>query len=51
MPALVLIPLLGLAIGLGWAARGGGRSTPGVALSLVSLVASIGVLAAVGGAA
>jgi hypothetical protein len=51
MPAVVLIPLVGLAVGMGWTARGGRRSTPGVALALVSLVATIAVLSSVGGAA
>ena len=51
MPALLLIPLIGLSIGFGWAARGGDRSTPGFALALVSLVGSIGALATVGGSA
>jgi hypothetical protein len=45
----VLLPPVGLAVALFWAARGGHQSTPAPLIAIVSLVAAIAMLAAVGG--
>jgi hypothetical protein len=45
----VLLPPVGLAVALLWAARGGRRATPAPLIAIVSLLAAIVMLAAVGG--
>ena len=45
----VLMPPVGLGVALSWAARGGPRSGPAPAIAVLSLVAAIAMLAAVGG--
>ena len=46
--AAVLAPPLGLVVALSWAARGGIRSAPAPMIAVISLVAAIVMLAAVG---
>ena len=44
----ILLPPVGLAVALSWAARGGTRSAPAPVVAIVSLVAAVAMLAAVG---
>jgi hypothetical protein len=48
LTALVLPPV-GLAIGVLWAASGGARSAPAPAIALLSLLGTIALLALIGG--
>jgi ribose/xylose/arabinose/galactoside ABC-type transport system permease subunit len=50
--AAVLVPIVGLVVGLVWTSLGGRRAMPGLVVTLASLVVAIGILSvAVGGSA
>jgi hypothetical protein len=45
----VILPPVGLALGVLWSARGGARSAPAPAIAFLSLLCTIALLALVGG--
>jgi hypothetical protein len=49
LAAAVLLPPVGLVVALAWTARGGPRSAPAPLVALVSVIATIAMLAAIGG--
>ena len=45
----VVLPPIGLALGVLWSARGGARSAPAPAIAFLSLLCTIALLALIGG--